>query len=79
MGMWTTENQDTMADVLRAFANAARAAHGTDGVCYEAGFLQSTVISMLKDLPKREQKALIEEFIRVTQKLEKIAVDKQTV
>lgn len=79
MGMWTTENQDTLADVLRAFANAARAAHGTDGFAYEAGFLQSTVISMLKDLPRREQKALILEFRQVTQKLEKIAVDKRAV
>ena len=68
MGMWTTENQDTMAESLREFRAVAREAF--DGsTAYEAGYLHSTVISMLRHLPKREQKALIEEFNRTTQRL----------
>ena len=74
MGMWTTENQDTMADVLRKFSEASDAAYSH---AYEAGYLQSTVIQMLRHLPKREQKSLIESFVRSTQRLEQIAIQRQ--
>ena len=45
MGMWTTDNQDTLSDVLRAFSDAARLNYGSHS--FEAGYLQSVIISML--------------------------------
>lgn len=68
MGMWTTDNQDTMNDVLRAFSEAARANYGSHA--FEAGYLQSVITSLVPLLPKRQQKVLIEDMIRATQKQE---------
>ncbi len=73
MGMWTTDNQDTMKDVLRAFSDAARSRYDT--MAYEAGYLESVIVSILPDLPKRKQKALINDMIRATQKLEREAIE----
>lgn len=74
MGMWTTENQDTMSLVLRAFSEAARKNYG--GHSFEAGYLQSVIISVLPDLPKRKQKILIDDMVRAAQKQESEAVKK---
>lgn len=74
MGMWTSENQDTLADVLRAFSEAARQNYGDHA--FEAGYLQSTLVSVLPLLPKRQQKVLIEDMIRAAQKQEKRVLDK---
>ena len=68
MGMWTTENQDTMNVVLRAFSDAARKNY--DGHAFEAGYLQSLVIEMLPLLPKRVQKNFIDSMVRAAQKQE---------
>lgn len=68
MGMWTTENQDTMNIVLKAFSEAARANYG--GHAFEAGYLQSVITSMVPMLPKRAQKILIEDMVRATKKQE---------
>lgn len=68
MGMWTTENQDTMNDVLRAFSEAARKNYGSHS--FESGYLQSVIISLVPLLPKRQQKVLIEDMIRAAQKQE---------
>lgn len=74
MGMWTTENQDTFYDVLKAFSEAARKNYG--GYAFEAGYLQSLAVQMIADMPKRKQKALINDMIRATQKQESEVVRK---
>lgn len=74
MGMWTTENQDTMSDVLRAFSEAARRNYGSHS--FEAGYLQSVIISILPQLPKRQQKVLIEDMVRAAQRQEQEIVKK---
>ena len=77
MGMWTTENQDTLNDVLKAFADAAKASHDSPySYAYQAGYLNSVIISLLPDLPKRKQKQLIEDMVKATQRLEKLAIDR---
>ncbi len=74
MGMWTTDNQDTMRDVLKAFSEAARARYDT--MAFEAGYLESVIVSVLPDMPKRKQKALIEDMVRATQRLEREVIAK---
>lgn len=74
MGMWTTENQDTMSLVLRAFSEAARKNY--DGHAFEAGYLQSVIISLVPLLPKRQQKVLIEDMVRAAKKQEQEVVNK---
>jgi hypothetical protein len=74
MGMWTTENQDTLADVLRSFGKAGREVYGD--YAFEAGYLNSLAIEMLKYLPKRQQKEIINDLIRGTQKLEQRVIDR---
>ena len=76
MGMWTTENQDTMQVVLRAFSEAARKNY--DGHAFEAGYLQSLVVSMLPQLPKRLQKAYIDDMVRAARKQEAEVLAKMT-
>ena len=74
MGMWTTENQDTMKIVLKAFSDASRLNYGSDS--YAAGYLESLVVEMLAHCPKRYQKALISSMIGVTQRQEQEAIAK---
>ncbi len=74
MGMWTTENQDTMSLVLRAFSEAAHKNYGTHS--FEAGYLQSVIISLVPLLPKRQQKVLIEDMVRAAKKQEAEVVKK---
>jgi len=74
MGMWTTENQDTMSLVLRAFSEAARKNY--DGHSFEAGYLQSVIISLVPLLPKRQQKVLIEDMVRAAKKQEAEVIKK---
>ncbi len=74
MGMWTTENQDTMSLVLRAFSEAARKNY--DGHAFEAGYLQSVIISLVPLLPKRQQKVLIEDMVRAAKKQEAQVIEK---
>lgn len=74
MGMWTTDNQDTMSVVLKAFSEAARKNYG--GHDFEAGYLQSLVVSMLPNMPKKMQKIFIDDMVRATQKQEKAVIEK---
>jgi hypothetical protein len=74
MGLWTTENQDAMKDVLKAFNDAAYANYGNHS--YAAGYLESLVVEMLFHCPKRYQKSLIQSMIAVTERQEKEAVQK---
>ncbi len=74
MGMWTTENQDTLGIVLRAFSEAANKNYG--GHAFEAGYLQSVIISLVPMLPKRQQKVLIDDMVRAAQKQEAEVVKK---
>lgn len=75
MGMWTTENQDTLSDVLKAFSEAAHQHYGNHS--FEAGYLQSTLVSVLPLLPKRQQKVLIEDMIRATQRRERLVIEQR--
>ena len=79
MGMWTTENQDTMKIVLKAFGEASHKNYGSHS--FEAGYLESLVVQMLPHLPKRMQKMFIDDMVRATQKQEAevIAKMKETV
>ena len=74
MGMWTTENQDTMKIVLKAFIDASLKNY--DSHSYAAGYLESTVIEMLRYTPKRYQKGLINDFIRAAQRQEEQVIKK---
>lgn len=74
MGMWTTDNQDTMSVVLKAFSEAARKNYGSHD--FEAGYLQSLVVSMLPNMPKKMQKIFIDDMVRATQKQEKAVIEK---
>ena len=74
MGMWTTENQDTMKIVLKAFIDASQKNY--DSHSYAAGYLETTVIEMLRYTPKRYQKGLINDFIRATQRQEEQVIKK---
>ena len=74
MGMWTTENQDTMSLVLRAFSEAANKNY--NGHAFEAGYLQSVIVSLVPLLPKRQQKVLIEDMVRAAKKQEAEVVAK---
>lgn len=74
MGMWTTENQDTMSLVLRAFSEAANKNYGSHS--FEAGYLQSVIVSLVPLLPKRQQKVLIEDMVRAAKKQEAQVVEK---
>jgi hypothetical protein len=74
MGLFTTENQDTMRDVLKIFGEATHKNYGSHS--YEAGYLESLVVEMLPHLPKRVQKTFINDMIRATQKQEREVIDK---
>lgn len=69
-----TENQATMQDLLKAFSKAALKNYGS--FAYEAGYLESLVVSMLPLVPKKEQKVIIESLIRTTQKVEQDVIAK---
>lgn len=75
MGMWTTENQDTLKIVLKAFGEASRKNY--DGsYAFEAGYLESVIISMLPMMPKKAQKIVIEDMVRATKKQEQQVAEK---
>ena len=74
MGMWTTDNQDTLSLVLRSFSEAAHKNYGSHS--YESGYLQSVIISLVPLLPKRQQKVLIEDMVRAAKKQEQELVKK---
>ena len=74
MGLFTTENQDTMKIVLKAFGEAVHKNYGSHS--FEAGYLESLVVEMLPFLPKRMQKVFIEDMVRATKKQEKEVIDK---
>ena len=74
MGLFTSENQDTMKIVLKAFSDAGYQRYGNHS--YSAGYLESMVVDMLAHTPKRYQKALIQSMVSVTQRLEKEVVEK---
>ena len=75
MGMWTTDNQDTLSLVLRSFSDAARENYGSHS--FESGYLQSVLISVLPLMPKRAQKILIDDMVRAAKKQEQEVVNKQ--
>lgn len=68
MGMWTTDNQDTMRIVLKAFMDASLKNYNSHS--YAAGYLESMVVQMLPFMPKRVQKSFVEDIIRAVQKNE---------
>ena len=74
MGLFTTENQDTMKDVLKAFSDAAHTNYGSHS--FEAGYLESMIVEMLPHLPKRMQKQFIDDMVRAAQKQEREVIDK---
>ena len=74
MGMWTTDNQDTFAIVLKAFSDAAYKNYGSNA--FEAGYLQSLAVQMIAQMPKKMQKVFIEDMVRATKKQEQQVVDK---
>ena len=63
------DNQDALYDALRLFSVASRMNYASHA--YEAGYLQSTLVNILPMLPKRQQKALIEDLIRAAEKQER--------
>jgi len=74
MGMWTTDNQDTLSLVLKSFSDAARENYGSHS--FESGYLQSVLISVLPLMPKRAQKILIDDMVRAAKKQEAEVVAK---
>lgn len=76
MGMWTTDSQDTMKIVLRAFGDASHKNYGSHS--FEAGYLESLVVQMLPFMPKRVQKSFVEDMVRATKKQEQEVIAKMT-
>ena len=74
MGLFTSENQDTMKIVLRAFGEASHKNYGSHS--FEAGYLESMVVEMLPYMPKRMQKVFIEDMVRATKKQEQQVIEK---
>ena len=74
MGMWTTDNQDTLSLVLRSFSEAARENYGSHS--FESGYLQSVIVSIVPLLPKRAQKILIDDMVRAAKKQEQEVINK---
>jgi len=74
MGLFTSENQDTLKIVLKAFIDASQQNYGSHS--YAAGYLETTVIEMLRHTPKRYQKGLINDFIRAAQRQEEQVIAK---
>ena len=76
MGLFTSENQDTMKIVLRAFGDASHKNYGSHS--FQAGYLESVVVEMLPHLPKRMQKIFIEDMVRATKKQEQAVIAKMS-
>jgi hypothetical protein len=74
MGMWTTDSQDTMKIVLRAFGDASHRNYGSHS--FAAGYLESLVVQMMPFMPKRVQKSFVEDLVRATKRQEQEVVNK---
>lgn len=74
MGMWTTDQQDTMKIVLKAFQDASHKNYGSHS--FAAGYLESLVVQMLPFMPKRVQKSFVDDMVRATQKQEQEVIGK---
>jgi len=79
MGMWTTENQNTLEEVLECFSQAVeqRFAEDGGGEYFEIGYLKNTLLHYMKFMPKRVQKVLISEMVEATQKQEAIVIEQR--
>jgi len=80
MGMWTTENQNTLEEVLEQFGQAVEQRFAEDGVAsyFEIGYLKNTLLHYMKFMPKRVQKVLISEMVEATQKQEAIVAEQKS-
>jgi len=80
MGMWTTENQNTLEEVLEQFGQAVeqRFAEDGGGSYFEIGYLKNTLLHYMKFMPKRVQKVLISEMIEATQRQESIVIEQKS-
>ena len=80
MGMWTTENQNTLEEVLEQFGQAVeqRFAEDGSGSYFEIGYLKNTLLHYMKFMPKRVQKVLISEMIEATQRQESIVIEQKS-
>lgn len=72
--MFDANNQETFRIVLRAFSEAARKNYGD--TAFEAGYLHSLSTQMLGMIPKKYQRAFIDDLVRATQKQEAEVVRK---
>jgi len=79
MGMWTTENQNTLEEVLECFSQAVeqRFAEDGGGSYFEIGYLKNTLLHYMNFMPKRVQKVLISEMVEATQKQEAIVIEQR--
>jgi len=75
MGMWSTENQDSLTMVLK---KSSKSAHQRfhQSHAYEACYLQSVLIYYIKHLPKRVQKQLISDMVKATQRQEQVLIER---
>ena len=80
MGMWTTENQNTLEEVLEQFGQAVEQRFAEDGGAeyFEIGYLKNTLLHYMKFMPKRVQKVLISEMIEATQRQESIVIEQKS-
>jgi hypothetical protein len=80
MGQFTSANQDTFSDVLKAFSTAASLNYptslGLPGYAYQAGYFESLCNEMFGYLTKKRQKQLIEDMTRATQNQQHILISK---
>ncbi len=72
--MFKSDNQETFSIVLKAFSDAAR--QNYNGHAFEAGYLQSLAVQMLGMIPKKYQRAFIDDMVRATQKQEQEVIKK---
>lgn len=73
--MFKTDNQEVLSTVLQAFSAVTEDTYGS--YAFEAGYLQSVIISILPDLPKRKQTELIQDMVRAVKK--QAQIEKETV
>jgi len=63
-----------MKIVLKAFGEASHKNYGSHS--FEAGYLESMIVQMMPYMPKRVQKAFVEDMVRATQKQEQEVINK---
>lgn len=75
MGMWTTATQDEMEAALTKFTKVTDTLFGNHS--YAVGFYENTIVHLLAQLPKKQQREAINDILRASLRLERQLAEKQ--